>query len=55
VKKLQISIFRNKKCELWCQILILGMYGDIQGIIGASLPEIKSLEMEMDSSLSEGE
>jgi hypothetical protein len=22
------------------------MYGDMQGIIGASLPEIKSLEME---------
>ncbi len=30
-----------------------GMYGDMQGIIGASLPEIKSLEM--DTSLPEGE
>ena len=30
-----------------------GMYGDMQGIIGASLPEIKSLEM--DTSLPDGE
>jgi len=49
-KRVMTKIWSKREKQIERVIInTAGMYGDMQGIIGASLPEIKSLEMEPSS------